>query len=77
MFMLKHSLNSDATLNQNKQPLNSKPFYTTAEVCSLLSVHRTTVAYWRKKGYINAYAVKNSRRVLFKSSEIDSLITKL
>jgi len=65
-----HLSKSDATLPK-------KQFYTTNEVCNLFSIHRTTLAYWRKKGFVQAYAVKNSRRVLFKSAEIHSLISEL
>jgi len=65
-----HLLESDATLTK-------KQFYNTEEVCNLLSIHRTTLAYWRKKGLVKTYGVKNARRVLFKRTDIDNLISEL
>lgn len=50
-------------------------YYTTAELCSLLRVSRTTVGEWRKRGILPP-PVAISRKLLWAADAVDALLAR-
>lgn len=52
--------------------IQTMQYYTADQVCSILSINRTTLWRWQKKGYLKAYKIGQGIR--YKSCDVSQLL---